>query len=63
MIAKLITLGATREIAIAKMRRLLSELIVSGIQTNAQFQQTLLIDPVFLDGTVTTDYLTNKEKE
>lgn len=63
MIAKLITWGATREIAIAKMRRLLSELIVSGIQTNAQFQQTLLIDPVFLDGTVTTDYLTNKETE
>lgn len=63
MIAKLITWGATREIAIAKMRRLLSELIVSGIQTNAQFQQTLLIDSVFLDGTVTTDYLTNKETE
>ena len=63
MIAKLITWGATREIAIAKRRRLLSELIVSGIQTNAQFQQTLLIDPVFLDGTVTTDYLTNKETE
>lgn len=63
MIAKLITWGATREIAIAKMRRLLSELIVSGIRTNAQFQQTLLIDPVFLDGTVTTDYLTNKETE
>ncbi|WP_459127706.1 acetyl-CoA carboxylase biotin carboxylase subunit [Latilactobacillus curvatus] len=63
MIAKLITWGATRKIAIAKMRRLLSELIVSGIQTNAQFQQTLLIDPVFLDGTVTTDYLTNKETE
>ncbi|BCX29611.1 acetyl-CoA carboxylase biotin carboxylase subunit [Latilactobacillus curvatus] len=63
MIAKLITWGATREIAIAKMRRLLSELIVSGIQTNAQFQQMLLIDPVFLDGTVTTDYLTNKETE
>ncbi|WP_413526477.1 acetyl-CoA carboxylase biotin carboxylase subunit [Latilactobacillus curvatus] len=63
MIAKLITWGATREIAIAKMRRLLSELIVSGIQTNAQFQQTLLIDPVFLDGTITTDYLTNKEIE
>lgn len=63
MIAKLITWGATREIAIAKMRRLLSELIVSGIQTNAQFQQTLLTDPAFLDGTVTTDYLTNKKTE
>lgn len=63
MIAKLITWGATREIAIDKMHRLLSELIVSGIQTNAQFQQTLLMDTVFLDGTVTTAYLTNKETD
>lgn len=59
MIGKLITWGATREIAIAKMHRVLNELIVSGIKTNAQFQQTLLEDPVFLSSQATTDYLTS----
>lgn len=60
MIGKLITWGPTRAIAIAKMQRLLNELIVTGIKTNQAFQQTLLIDPTFEASQVTTDYLSQK---
>lgn len=60
MIGKLITWGPTRAIAIAKMQRLLSELIVTGIKTNQAFQQTLLVDPTFEASQVTTDYLAQK---
>lgn len=60
MIGKLITWGPSREIAIAKMERLLSELIITGIKTNQAFHQTLLTDPVFLASQSTTDYLTQQ---
>lgn len=57
MIAKVITHGKTREIAIAKMKRALKEMIVEGIQTNLQFQLDLLDDETFLSGKYDTEYL------
>lgn len=36
MIGKLITYGETREIAIARMKNALAELIIDGIKTNIE---------------------------
>jgi acetyl-CoA carboxylase biotin carboxylase subunit len=60
MIGKLITYGATREQAIARMRIALSEMIVEGIKTNIPLHQELLVDQVVLDGGFSIHYLENK---
>ncbi|MDP2786939.1 MAG: acetyl-CoA carboxylase biotin carboxylase subunit [Pseudomonadota bacterium] len=60
MIGKLITYGATREQAIARMRIALSEMIVEGIKTNIPLHQELLVDPVVLEGGYSIHYLENK---
>ncbi|MDP2432508.1 MAG: acetyl-CoA carboxylase biotin carboxylase subunit [Pseudomonadota bacterium] len=60
MIGKLITYGATREQAIARMRIALSEMIVEGIKTNIPLHQDLLVDQVVLDGGFSIHYLENK---
>lgn len=57
MIAKLIALGHDRTEAIEKVKRLLDEMIISGITTNQKFYLALLEDPEFKKGTVTTDYV------
>lgn len=57
MVAKVISWGRTRDEAIAKMKRILSELVIKGIKTNVKFHQAFLEDPVFKSGNVTTDYL------
>ncbi|MDX9753393.1 MAG: acetyl-CoA carboxylase biotin carboxylase subunit [bacterium] len=50
LLAKLITYGQTREEAIQKMRRALSEFVVEGIKTNIPLQQLLMEDAAFLSG-------------
>ncbi|MGB1129110.1 MAG: acetyl-CoA carboxylase biotin carboxylase subunit [Haloferula sp.] len=50
MIAKLIVTGATREIAIARMKRALGEFMVRGIKTTIPFQQEILNHPDFESG-------------
>ena len=60
MIGKLITYGATREQAIARMRIALSEMIVEGIKTNIPLHQELLVDQVVLEGGFSIHYLENK---
>lgn len=57
MIAKVIVLGENRHEAIEKLKRLLSEMVISGIKTNQNFYLTILEDQGFLDGTFNTDYL------
>lgn len=57
MIAKLIALGHDRTEAIEKVKRLLDEMIISGITTNQKFYLALLEDPEFKKGTITTDYV------
>jgi acetyl-CoA carboxylase biotin carboxylase subunit len=57
MIGKLITHGATREIAIARMRNALSELIIEGIQSNIRLHQAILGDPRFHQGGTDIHYL------
>jgi acetyl-CoA carboxylase biotin carboxylase subunit len=60
MIGKLITYGATRQQAIARMRIALSEMIVAGIKTNIPLHQELLTDQAVLEGGYSIHYLENK---
>ncbi|GHV96829.1 acetyl-CoA carboxylase biotin carboxylase subunit [Lactobacillus nasalidis] len=60
MVAKIIALGSDREEAIARMQRLLKELVIRGIKTNQDFHLAILADPEFKRGTFSNTYL---EKE
>ena len=51
MIAKLIVTGASREIAIARMKRALGEFMIRGIKTTIPFQQEIIAHPDFAAGT------------
>ena len=60
MIGKLITWGDSREVAIARMRNALSELIIDGIKTNIALHQDILSDQGFIDGGANIHYLEKK---
>jgi len=60
MIAKVITHGETREIALNRMRHALDETIVDGIRTNIPLQQMLVRDTAFRKGGVNIHYLEKK---
>ena len=60
MIAKIITFGDTREIALDRMRNALDETIVDGIRTNIPLQQMLVRDEGFRKGGVNIHYLEKK---
>ncbi|MGE0634171.1 MAG: acetyl-CoA carboxylase biotin carboxylase subunit [Pseudobdellovibrionaceae bacterium] len=57
MIAKVITWGSTREEAIRRMQRSLTEFILTGIKTNIVLHKTILDHPQFLDGSYTTQFI------
>ena len=57
MIAKVISLGQDRHEAIEKVKRLLSEMLITGVKTNQSFYLDILKDKNFLDGKVTTEYI------
>jgi acetyl-CoA carboxylase biotin carboxylase subunit len=57
MIGKLIAHGDTREIAMARMRIALSEMVVDGIKTNIPLHQYLFNDAAFQAGGVNIHYL------
>jgi acetyl-CoA carboxylase biotin carboxylase subunit len=59
MIAKLITMAQTREEAISKMHRALSEFVVEGVKTTIPFHLRLMKDPNFISGNYTTKFLEN----
>ena len=60
MIGKLITYGATREQAIARMRIALSEMYVEGIKTNIPLHADLMADAAFHLGGTSIHYLEQK---
>ncbi len=60
MICKLITHGATREQAIARMRIALSEMSVQGIKTNIALHADLMADAAFHLGGTSIHYLEEK---
>jgi acetyl-CoA carboxylase biotin carboxylase subunit len=57
MISKLITVAQTREEAILKMKRALSEYVIEGIKTTIPFHYQLMDDPTFLAGECTTKFM------
>ena len=57
MIAKVIAYGSTRDEAIARMKRALSEFYIEGIRTTIPFHQKVLENPVFLSGDFNTKFL------
>src|SRR5262245_2927484 len=57
MISKLVTWGATRDEAIARMRRALGEYHVSGIRTTIPFFLSVLDDEEFARGEIDTAYI------
>jgi len=61
MIAKLIVWAPTREEAIAKMKRALSEFVIEGIHTTIPFHQKLLEHPVFIRGDFDIKFLEEHE--
>lgn len=60
MIGKLITYGETREVAIARMRHALDELVIEGIKTNIPLQQKIMADENFAAGGANIHYLEKK---
>lgn len=57
MIAKVITYGSTREEAISRMKRALSEFVIEGIHTTIPFHLKLLEHESFVEGQFNTKFL------
>lgn len=57
MIAKLVTWGADRDEAIARMRRALNEYVINGVTTNREFHLEVLSHPDFVAGTYDTHFV------
>ena len=60
LIAKIISYGENRDIALARMRVALDELVVEGIHTNTPLHRDLVRDAVFKAGGVSIHYLESK---
>lgn len=57
MIAKVITWGDTREEAIDRMDRALSEFVLTGIKSNIVLHKSILRHAKFVDGSYTTQFI------
>lgn len=62
MIGKIICHGNTREVAIARMKGALSEMVIDGINTSTQLQMSIMQDANFQAGGVNIHYLEKKLK-
>lgn len=60
MIAKIITHGSSRGEAIAKMKRALEELVIEGIDTNADFLLKIITNHNFIRGNYDTSFVENE---
>ena len=57
LIAKLIAIGATRDSAIARMRRALSEYLIAGIKTTIPFHNAIMRNADFRNGNYDTGFV------
>jgi acetyl-CoA carboxylase biotin carboxylase subunit len=57
MISKLICVGSTRESAIRRMTRALSEYLISGIKTNIPLQAKIMRNADFMRGDFDTSFV------
>ena len=62
MVGKLIVCAQAREEAIRKMQAALCELIVEGVEHNAELHMEILSDPEFAGGDYYTNYMEKREK-
>jgi acetyl-CoA carboxylase, biotin carboxylase subunit len=60
MIGKLIAYGETREVAIARMKNALAELVIDGIKTNIDLHIEIMNDKTFQKGGTNIHYLEKK---
>ncbi|MDG2045592.1 MAG: acetyl-CoA carboxylase biotin carboxylase subunit [Halioglobus sp.] len=60
LIAKIVSYGESRDIALARMRVALDELVVEGIRTNTPLHRDLVRDAAFKAGGVSIHYLESK---
>jgi acetyl-CoA carboxylase biotin carboxylase subunit len=60
LIAKIISYGENRDIALARMRQALDEMVVEGIRTNTPLHRDLVRDQAFAAGGVSIHYLESK---
>ena len=60
MIGKLITHGASRDAALARMRTALDEMVIEGIKTNIPLHQDIMRDAAFMQGGTSIHYLEKK---
>ena len=60
MVGKVIAYGETRDMALARMRVALSEMVIDGIKTNIRLHQEILNDTHFIDGGTNIHYLEKK---
>jgi 3-methylcrotonyl-CoA carboxylase alpha subunit len=63
MLAKIITSGASRALAIQRMRRALRSLSVQGVTTNRQFLLRVLEHPEFVAGEIDTHFIDRHLRE
>ena len=63
LISKLSVWAPTRERAIARMRRALSESVVTGIRTNLAFHEKLFLHPEFVAGRYDTGFLERHKED
>ena len=59
----MITYGDNRDVAIARMRNALGELVVDGIKTNIELHKDILSDSGFVSGGANIHYLEKKLAE
>lgn len=57
LIAKIITVGRTRNEAISRMRRALEETLVSGVETSIPLQYMLMYSPEYLANRIDTGFI------
>jgi pyruvate carboxylase subunit A len=62
MISKLITFGRTREEAISRMKRALSEYVVLGVKTTIPFHKAIIRNPNFLSGDLNTHFIDENKR-
>lgn len=63
MIAKVISFGKTRQEAIHRMRRILEELIIDGVDTNIELLYNIFLDEDFVAGHFNTSFIDTKLKD
>ncbi len=63
MLAKVIVHGSTRKDAIAKMRSVLGEVIIEGIDTNIDYQYEIMNNQVYQSGDFNIGFIENLQQE